>query len=200
MDNEDEMYILLLLADSNLPTGSFVASAGLESYITHGFLKQDSSSIIDFVQDSVASYAHVALPFVSDAHRVISNYVNAKNSLGIDEDDRAKKQLVALDELYEVMTLNHIAKRASKAQGIALLTLYSKGFSRPPNVTSVVEETTRLREERLTRLLDGYKVLIRREETPGHLPVCWGMLTGALGLTLGQSKNSFLFYVDSSYY
>ena len=55
MNSDDEAYILMLLSDGNLPTGkcqvirvdrahltrlegSFVASAGLESYVTHGFL------------------------------------------------------------------------------------------------------------------------------------------------------------------
>ncbi|EKM79880.1 hypothetical protein AGABI1DRAFT_57118 [Agaricus bisporus var. burnettii JB137-S8] len=196
MDNDDEMYILLLLADSNLPTGSFVASAGLESYVAHGFLSQNSSSsIIDFVQDSLPSYAHLALPFVSDAHRIISTYANAKNSPenNQDEVDRAVKKLIGLDELYEVMTLNHVARRASKAQGIALLTLYSKGFSRPLSISSNIDEPIRLHEARLTQLLDQYKVLIRSEETPGHLPVCWGMLTGALGLTLERSQYLHLF-------
>lgn len=187
MDNDDETYILLLLADSNLPTGSFVASAGLESYRTHGFLSKNSS-IIDFIRDSLTTYAHTALPFVSDAHRVITAYASAEclpGQMGIGE---VTKELIILDELYEVMTLNHVARRASKAQGIALLTLYSKGFSRTPLLSQNVEEATQRQEARLSILLDSYKLLIRKEEAPGHLPICWGMLTGALGLTLGQYK------------
>ncbi|KAF9448226.1 hypothetical protein P691DRAFT_730028 [Macrolepiota fuliginosa MF-IS2] len=188
MDNDDETYILLLLADSNLPTGSFVASAGLESYITHGFLSKNST-IIDFVRDSLATYAHTALPFVSDAHSVISTYADAK---GDDNIDDVVRNLVTLDDLYEAMTLNHVARRASKAQGIALLTLYARGFSRPPSLSQGVEEEIRTQEARLSKLLDKYKLLIRREEAPGHLPICWGVLTGALELTLGQPSPVFL--------
>ncbi|KAF8484238.1 hypothetical protein JB92DRAFT_3264389, partial [Gautieria morchelliformis] len=33
---EIEQYILLLLSDGNLPTGSFAPSSGLESYVKHG--------------------------------------------------------------------------------------------------------------------------------------------------------------------
>jgi urease accessory protein len=186
MDGDDETYILLLLADSNLPTGSFVASAGLESYVSHGFLSKNST-IIDFVRDSLETYARMALPFVSDAHRVIAAYTTPSNQPAAEEIDSVLSMFAALDNLYEAMTLNHVARRASKAQGIALLALYSKGFSRPASLSQNIEEDTRAQESRLSTLLGKYKLRIRREEAPGHLPVCWGILTGALGLTLGQS-------------
>ena len=32
------------------------------------------------------------------------------------------------------------------------------------------------------------KLLVRREETHGHLPICWGVLTAALGLSTGASE------------
>src|SRR5262249_34698388 len=86
----------------------------------------------------------------------------------------------------------HVARRASKAQGIALLTLYSKGFSRPKCLPDCIADDVRIHESRLSTLLDKYKLLIRKEEAPGHLPICWGMLTGALGLTLGQSYQRLL--------
>ncbi|KXN92309.1 hypothetical protein AN958_08540 [Leucoagaricus sp. SymC.cos] len=186
--DDDKTYILLLLADSNLPTGSFVASAGLESYVAHGFL-QKNSNIVHFVRDSLATYAHTALAFVSDAHKTVSAYAS-----DMEEDvDRTLDKLVSLDDLYEAMTLNHVARRASKAQGIALLTLYSKGFSRPVSLSQNIEQDIRTKENRMSRLLDKYKLLIRREEAPGHMPICWGVLTGALGLTLERSQFLHLF-------
>ncbi|KAL9713119.1 hypothetical protein Ac2012v2_004360 [Leucoagaricus gongylophorus] len=192
MDSDDETYILLLLADSNLPTGSFVASSGLESYVTHGFWS-NKSTIIDFVRDSLTGYAHTALPFVSDAHRIITAYAASKNPVSTEELDGAIKKLLALDDLYEATTLNHVARRASKAQGIALLALYSKGFSRPTFLSCSVEEATFIHEKRLSSLLDKYKSLIRAEDFPGHFPICWGMLTGALKLTLERSQYLHLF-------
>ena len=62
-----DSYIELLLTDSNLPTGSFVASSGLESFVKHGFSQSKSKShesTINFIQDSLATYSHSALPFV----------------------------------------------------------------------------------------------------------------------------------------
>jgi urease accessory protein len=175
MNGEDDAYILLLLADSNLPTGSFVASSGLESFIKHGFGPRNSQDrTVAFVQDSLASYARSALPFVSDAH------LYAMELQECDSLPEVEAKVLALDQLYESMTLNHIARRASRSQGVALLTLYSKGFSVPRSIPTD-------QVNKFTTLVDRYKLLIRREEVPGHLPVCWGILTAALGLTLGMS-------------
>ena len=184
MDSDDEAYVLLLLSDGNLPTGSFVASSGLESYVKHGFFQPNSpTSTINFIQDSLATYARSALPFVSDAHRIVEDFSRSHNDAVT-----TLSGLKALDELYESMTLNHVAKRASKSQGVALLTLYSKGFSQPPFLVPQEQETgTELtRERRLVALVDQLKSTIRRDETQGHLPICWGVLTGALQLSLGM--------------
>jgi urease accessory protein len=181
-DSDEETFILLLLSDSNLPTGSFVASSGLESYVKHGFFTSNSpDSTINFIQDSLATYARSALPFVSDAHRIVESFSK--------RDDRSLTEAVvglkALDQLYETMTLNHVAKRASTSQGVALLTLYSKGFSHPPFLTPQEGTTDMARDTRLLGLIDQLKLTIRRDDTQGHLPICWGVLTGALKLTLG---------------
>ena len=71
MDNiatdDDETYLLLLLADSSFPTGSFVASAGLESLVTHGFFggsEDNLNNTVIFIRDSVATYARGALPLL----------------------------------------------------------------------------------------------------------------------------------------
>ncbi|KAI0080788.1 urease accessory protein UreF [Panus rudis PR-1116 ss-1] len=192
MDDE-EAYILLLLSDGNLPTGSFVASAGFESYVTHGFLSVLGTSgpnaklqaTTDFIEDSLSTYARSALPFVSDAHSIIEQHLSSsENDL-----KSTLSKLLALDDLYEAMTLNHVARRASQSQGVALLTLYSKGFSRPP--TS--DDAPDTRETAASELIDAFKLTIRREETPGHLPVCWGVLTASLGLSLDRSQFLHLF-------
>jgi urease accessory protein len=197
---DDETYILLLLSDSNLPTGSFVASSGLESYVKHGFASSSSSAdvaTVEFVRDSLATYARSALPFVSDTHHAVleySSYQERDGSGGVGTDkrlDEILKTLTDLDELYHTMTLNHVSRRASMSQGVALLTLYSKGFSKPPTLSAFSGAEPRDHESRLRKLLDQFKLRVRREEVFGHLPICWGALTAALGLKLGMS--AFLF-------
>lgn len=178
----DETFILLLLADSNLPTGSFVASSGLESYTTHGFLSLEptkTEGTLAFVRDSLHSYAHSALPFTSDAHGIVA----ALAQLGQDT-QQALASLTALDALYESMTVNHVARRASTAQGTALLALYAKAFSSTRSSSSAV----------MTALVDQLKLAARRGDTYGHLPVCWGVLTAALGLSLGLCAVLTLLY------
>ncbi|KAI0796990.1 UreF-domain-containing protein [Abortiporus biennis] len=197
MDNDEEAYILLLLSDGNLPTGSFVASAGLESYATHGFLsplpeqkgKDKVACLVDFIRNSLSTYARNSLPFVHDVMRVVQQIIDGTSSDESGWLDRALQDLSALDDLYETMTLNHVSRRASKSQGVALLTLYSKGFSKPKS--SIPRED--IRQHRISTIVDKFKLMIRREDTHGHLPVCWGVLTGALGLSLERSQFLHLF-------
>ncbi|KIY49475.1 urease accessory protein UreF [Fistulina hepatica ATCC 64428] len=194
--NDSEEYLLLILADSNLPTGSFVASSGLESYIKHGFAALSESAVLSFVQDSLLSYAHSSLPFVSDAYERVARFLDGLNDV-VDGQvtkkylDEALSSLVTIDKLYDQMTLNHVARRASQSQGVALLTLFSKGFSRP-NVSALNTLSSPL-DDAKTALVDRFKLMIRREETSGHLPTCWGVLTAGLSLSLERAQYLHLF-------
>lgn len=197
MDVDTESYIMLLLADGNLPTGAFVASSGFESYVKHGFFglspseslsatARTNQAIVDFVEENLCSYAHSALSFVSDAHIAVTAYRTRMAELESPHQelkDQLLQRLASLDELYHTMTLNDVTRRASKAQGVALLTLYSKGFSRPLLAANTCASD---QENAMTQLVDALKLKIRREDIPGHLPICWGVLTGALGMTLGK--------------
>jgi urease accessory protein len=180
----DETYILLLLADSSLPTGSFVASSGFESYLKHGF-----TSTIDFVRDGLQNYAHTSLPFVSETHRLVHMFRTG----GVGD---ILNSIVLLDIKYDEITLNHVARRASKSQGVALLTLYTKAFSSASLIVPASEANHD--NIKLESIIDGLKSLVRKEETHGHLPICWGVLTAALGLTLGLSSPSFTTHVRST--
>lgn len=195
-NNDAEAYILLTLADSNLPTGAFVASSGLESFDKHGFSSLSSSiemATINFVRDSLGSYSRSVLPFVADAHILVSNYYSAVKEDHVQESvDQVEGRmndvlnaLTDLDDLYHSMTLNHVARRASISQGVALLTLYSKGFTRPSSLSAFTATESQDHEDLMKKLLDALKLKARREEVYGHLPVCWGILTAALGLKLG---------------
>ncbi|KIJ20396.1 hypothetical protein PAXINDRAFT_68303 [Paxillus involutus ATCC 200175] len=201
MEHNDETYILLVLADSGLPTGSFVASSGLESYITHGFLSLSPATptsnsrtegTLAFIRDTLHTYAHSALAFVSDAHALVIPFSLSlpprEHDAYIDE---ALTSLISLDALYESMTLNHVARRASTAQGVALLALYTKAFATPQ--ASASASVPRPDSLSIASLVDKLKLAIRRGETHGHLPLCWGVLTGALGLSLARAQHLALF-------
>ncbi|VDC06303.1 unnamed protein product [Peniophora sp. CBMAI 1063] len=177
-DAQNEEFLLLLLSDANLPTGSFVASSGFEAFAAHGLLRTSSDPLADtlaFVRSSVLSYGSNSLPFAHDAHACIRQFAEGTRS-----QSEALEVLAALDALCDAGTLNHVARRASRAQGVALLTLYSKGFASK-------------RGDEFIALIDALKLRIRRDELPGHLPVCWGVLTGALGLSADRAAHLHLF-------
>ncbi|KAF9077015.1 hypothetical protein BDP27DRAFT_1209941 [Rhodocollybia butyracea] len=194
--DHDETYLLLLLSDSNLPTGSFVASSGFESYIKHGFGAGDSHKTTVFMRDSIGAYARNALPFVSDAHRIVECFRHREKEIDVRD---CLQKLTDLDELYDAITLNHVTKRASKSQGVALLTLYSKGFSYPPASSPpglYLDEETQKKiavDTKTAMLVTKYKSLVRAETASGNLPICWGILTCALGLSLERSQYLHIF-------
>ena len=163
-----EQHLLFILLDSNLPTGGFISSSGLESYAKHGLLKAPiAPQLVDFARAEVANYARASLGFVRDGW----NAVQAGHGVL----DKIKE----IDKTQEAMMLNHVARRSSKAQGVAMLTLFSKGFSKPVYMASGAEKTL------AETLMDDYKKCIRRGEAEGHLNVCWGVITAALGISLG---------------
>jgi urease accessory protein len=197
MDAATENYVLLLLADSNLPTGAFVASAGLESYITHGFFASSpaaprtstaaADNTLRFLRASLDAYARAALPFVADAHAAVDaclrDDADADDACSV---DAALAALLAHDALYEAMTLSDVARRASRTQGVALLTLYTRGFAAPPGTPDLPRSAVRA-----GALVDRLKAAVRGERTPGHLPICWALLARALGLSAGARPLGF---------
>jgi urease accessory protein UreF len=191
-EDSKEAYLLLVLSDGNLPTGSFVASSGLESTAAHALFHVPGpvcSDILSFLRNTVDTYARSAIPFARDAHRVSAAYVSGE----IAKLDVALGTLTRLDAMYDASTLNHVARRASLAQGAALLTLFTKGFTRPPILMSLAGTSTDTslldeRESRAGALVAALKLRVRGSgsDALGHLPVCWGILAAALGLTVGE--------------
>lgn len=99
------MFRLLQLADSAFPTGGFAHSAGLEAAVQLG----EVPDVAGYVEEALWHAAHGVLPFVRDAHR-------------------APERLGELDERAEAFLISHVARRASRAQGRALLATASRAF------------------------------------------------------------------------
>jgi urease accessory protein len=246
MDAETETYILLLLSDSNLPSGSFVASSGFESYLKHGFTantpshppdgasisKTNKSQILSattlhFLKSSLHANAHMSIPFVSEAHILVSSLRTSSSASGSEPENRAASRdhilakLKKLDQLLHIMTLNEVSRRASTTQGVALLTLYSKGFTTPPahllpssdpgpssnlnddKSPSIASDHAHApedlgsgsEEDPFLPLVDSFKLSVRLGQTHGHLAVCWGILTASLGLSVGTLSHTHPFFI-----
>jgi urease accessory protein len=99
------MWALLQLADSAFPTGGFAHSAGLEAAIAAGTL----AGVEPFCVELLDQLAHGSLPLVAAVH---------------DEPARAAE----IDALTTALLWNHIAARASRAQGRALLDVAARSF------------------------------------------------------------------------
>lgn len=238
-ESDFETYLLLLLSDSNLPTGGFVASSGLESFHAHGLLHtiakppthshdtagvssssatakrmapsqaELSSATLSFARSTLHSYSRSSFSFLARVHACVAGYLdsavqaqlspNIAGAQGSAIEGEARTALQAclddvsrLDKSYHSLLLNHVARRASKAQGIALLTLYAKAFAKPidlerqpfdgsrigqrhaaPSQASDPHASTQRAEERrielAAQLVDRLKMDVRRSsaQAPG---------------------------------
>lgn len=191
----DSSWLLWQLADSGLPTGGFVASSGLEAALATGLVAGSPDGVRLFVRESVKSYAMSAGPFVAAAHRLCR-----KANEDCDGRDRTLQAALDLDDEYDTSTGNAVARRASAAQGGALLSLWSKSFKMDDKDCGrsevIGEENPGIeRTRRLNVLIQDFKAECRKGTVVGHVPVCFGLLCGYLDLSLG----SFLAYGLASF-
>ncbi|POY76066.1 hypothetical protein BMF94_0789 [Rhodotorula taiwanensis] len=224
VDRSLEDYLLLVLSDSNLPTGGFVASSGLESWLQHGYASTVADSaagatatpdptapssakaalnkdgpVNAFISQSLDSYARLNAPLLRRAHaaaaEVRSRRQTSLAAAGTTADgdngasEAALSSLLATDALCETMTLNHVARRASVAQGVALLTLYERAFSPTPGSLEAS------RDAAVVALVAQYRLAIKlaREGANGHMSVAFGVLTAAIGISVDSALHLFLF-------
>jgi len=157
-------HFLLLLSDSALPLGSFAFSSGLESYLAH---EGRSASFAAFLPESITSYASTALPFVLAAHR----------------DPSAAAEL---DDLFDATMICTVGRRASVAQGRALLSIWERAFAGSVDGAA-------------TKVLKPFAALMRTPVATGELPVVsahlaplFGAVASLVGLTLRQTAYVFM--------
>src|SRR5258708_29349492 len=108
-------WLLWQLADSAFPTGGFAHSGGLEAAWQHGEVR-DRNDLSTFIEASLSQFGHGSFPLILAAHRHPDKFPE-------------------LDRLCENFTTNHVANRASRLQGQALLSSARRifGISGPRN-------------------------------------------------------------------
>jgi urease accessory protein len=142
-------WIVLQLADSAFPTGGFAHSAGLEAALQAGELV----SVERFSTELVDQLAHGSLPIIAAVH-----------------DEPAR--LAELDAFTRATLWSHVASRASRTQGRALLDVAARSFRHD----TLVEARARL----------------SRNELDGHLAPTYGFVTRALGVPRDEALATFL--------
>jgi urease accessory protein len=104
-------WLVWQLADSAFPMGAFAHSGGLEAARQQGEVGS-RDLLTEFIRASLAQTARGALPFVARAHDCPGDQPE-------------------LDAACEAFLSNHVANRASRLQGQALLASAERSFSHP---------------------------------------------------------------------
>ncbi len=104
-------WLLWQILDSGFPTGGFAHSSGLEAAWQHGEVP-NRQELQGFAQAALWQAGRSQLPFVFATCR-------------------HPERLAEVDDLYHAFTSNHVANRASRAQGRALTTALQRVFSHP---------------------------------------------------------------------
>jgi urease accessory protein len=172
-------HSLLLLSDSALPLGSFAYSNGLESYIAHQKTQRQHVSAISsfhkFLRLSVESVTFTNVPYLLASFRHPAS-------------------LAELDNDLDASTPCTVARRASVAQGRALLSIWEKALhhsaaSRSTNAVRAAESITCLGRSLKLSALDTKDIA----DVNGHFAPLWGAVCSALGLEIQQAAYLFLF-------
>ncbi|KAL2002529.1 hypothetical protein VTN02DRAFT_6616 [Thermoascus thermophilus] len=179
------LHSLLLLSDSALPLGSFAYSSGLESYIAHHKPLPPSttpvSSFHRFLKLSIASVSSTTLPYVLTAYR-------------------RPEELETLDNDLDASTPCTVARRASVAQGRALLGVWERAFRETYSCSSTTQpanDAARSAVLALESFSEALKSSAGDSTTDalgpnGHLAPLWGVVCLAMGIHIRQTAYVFM--------
>ncbi|KAF2174476.1 hypothetical protein K469DRAFT_614298 [Zopfia rhizophila CBS 207.26] len=177
--NDTALHAFLLLSDSALPLGSFAFSSGLESYLAHHKPSPPSASQLPafhtFLRLSLSTLANTALPYVLASYR---------NPEGIE----------ILDNDFDASTPCTVARRASIAQGRALLAVWDRSFKSQYSSTPTSDGTRNAHTAVAIEHLNSFSTSLRTSfDLNAHLAPLWGLITNILSLALHDSAYLFLF-------
>lgn len=169
------LHALLMLSDSALPLGSFAFSSGLESFLAHRKKSRNpasASDILAFINHSLLNLSSTALPFVTSAYR-------------------SPIALTRLDNDFDAATPCTVSRRASTAQGKALLTIWDRALriSAPTNDASIA--------------MDTFSATFKKSSSEpsltalnAHFPPLFGAVCAALDLGTDARDVGYLFLLN----
>ncbi|KAI9269786.1 hypothetical protein BY458DRAFT_533659 [Sporodiniella umbellata] len=172
--NETSSWLLYILTDSALPTGGFVASSGLEASCQAGLV--DNTNLLAFVSSAGHNYASNTNCFVRAAYESL-------------DQPQPLHCLVEADAVCDAVTAaNAVAKRASLAQGVAMLSLFLKCFSDADE------------QKENVKLVKQWKAQIRSERSDGHFAISYGLICRCLKVDLDNTLHLWLYLFTRTIY
>ena len=148
-------WLLWQLADSAFPAGGFAHSGGLEAALQQGEIGSPGD-LDSFIQTSLHQAGRAALPFVTEAFY-------------------EPQQFSEIDQLNDAFLSNHVANRASRAQGQAMLLAAERSFALPA--------------------LGELRSRVLAKKLPGHFAPVFGAVTCLLEVDHSSALRLYLFLV-----
>lgn len=146
------LWLVWQLADAAFPAGGFAHSGGVEA-VARWELVHDGGQLERLVRDQLTQAAHGAVPLLATVHRQPARFVE-------------------VDRLSSALLSNHVANRASRAQGKSLLMAAEAAFDQPPILELVAQ--------------------VRRENLATHLAPAFGAITRRLEVSTDEAVRLFL--------
>jgi urease accessory protein len=160
------------LIDSAFPAGAFAHSGGLET-ARYWKLVSNSNGLREFLRHMLPQIGRSALPFISESYLDLDRFES-------------------LDREFDAFLTNHVANRASRSQGRALLTAAEVAFQSrrgKPESESLDSHAETRRSWWLTELREN----AGQRRTPAHLPVVFGAVTRLLDVPRATTLRIFLY-------
>ncbi len=145
-------WLVWQFADAAFPAGGFAHSGGIEAVAGWGLL-QEGAEFEQLLADQLTQTAHGMVPLLVAVNRQPACFAD-------------------IDRLCNALVSNHVANRASRAQGKSLLMSAQAAFGRR-DIAALAEQ-------------------IRRDNLAAHLAPVFGAVTHGLGLPIDTAARLFL--------
>lgn len=168
-------WVVWQMLDSLYPTGGFAHSLGLEAAVQEKLVETGESpprSLHRFLSSTLHQTGNFALPIVFSAHTSATT-----------EPDRVLESFLELNARATALFSNHVAKKASLAQGAAMLRLAISTYGGSAGA-----------DDRFQVLLAIRKEAKRRKHPGVHHTVVFGTVCALLGVGTDDCQRMYLFF------
>jgi urease accessory protein len=162
-------WMVWQLIDTSFPSGGFVHSGGLEVAAQAGVVF-DNATLEQYVVEQLNQTANTTLKLMTSCYKALDKVHSQPFSMRL-------AAFEEMDTLAQAMTTNHVANRASRSQGLALLSTAASCLA----------------EKELTE----YKraIYFSSSSLYGHYPPVFGLVSRTLGLPLETAQRMFMFFM-----